>query len=64
MATIMTPEEFARKHGGDLDALENAIDEARHDAITKESMNRESLTSRNMTPETEQVMRNALRKSI
>ena len=55
MATIMTPEEFTRKHGGDLDALENAIEEARNDAITKESMNQESLTSHNMTPETEQL---------
>ena len=63
MATIMTAEEFARRSGADLAALESAIEEARNDAITKETMNRETLTAHGITAETEQFMRDYLLKA-
>ena len=63
MATVMTPEEFARETGADLAKLEAAIEEAQNDAITKDSMNRDTLTKQNMTLETEEFMREYLRKA-
>lgn len=63
MATIMTEEEFARKTGADLVGLTAAIEEARNDAITKETMNRDSLTTRSISSETEQRMRDYLARA-
>ena len=62
MAAVMTAEEYAREKGVDLAALEDSIDEARNDAITKDTMNRETLTTRNITAETERLMRGFLEK--
>lgn len=56
MTTVMTTEEFAHRTGADLAALEAAIAEAEADAIPPGSLNPGSLTSRNLTPETERLI--------
>lgn len=60
MAILMTPEEYAEASGTNLESLQAAIEEARNDAVAKDSMNQESLSIWNMTSETESFLRDYL----
>ena len=63
MAKVMTVEEYAKRSGADLASLRAAIEEARSGSITKESMDRSTLTERNISAATVHYMREYLRNA-
>ena len=62
MVSIMTNEEYVEAYGANAyNRLLDSIEEAEADGITADSMDQSSLTYRNITPETMNRMRAAIR---
>ena len=57
MTLTMSAREYAEYSGTDLAALEDAIEEARSDAISRDTMDASTIRTQNFTVETESRMR-------